>query len=204
MTISQPDVTINILPAQEQISNEEQRVLVVGVAGASFAGTVGALIENFPNNGTEDSLFGENSELALMVKAYKSINQNTRLDVIPLAADAGATADGTITVTGTATAAGTITIKLGNFIEDVVISVASGASASTVAGAIDTALDALSNYSSAEAAAVVTFTYDDAGAEFNDLPLVISSDVAGIDMAVSAFTGGTLALSLQHVFDLRA
>jgi len=201
MTISQPDVTVNILPAQEEISNEDQRVLLVGVFG-TFAGTAGALIENFPNTGTEDATFGENSELALMIKAYKSINQNTRLDLIPLAAGAGANAAGTITVTGSATAAGTITIKLGNFIDDIKVSVASGASAATVAGAIDTALDAIANYSSAEAAAVVTLTYDTPGVEFNELPLVVSSDVTGLTLVTTAFTGGTLTPTLSTVFDV--
>jgi len=203
MTVSQPDVTINILPAQEQISNEEQRVLVVGVF-ETFAGTAGALIENFPNDGTEDATFGQNSELAQMIKAFKSINGNTRLDVIPLAAGAGASPDATITVTGTATATGTLRIKLGNFIDDIVLSVASGASASTVAGQIDTALDAVSNYSSAEVSEVVTLTYDTAGVEFNELPLVITSDVTGITLATTAFTGGTLTPTLTTVFDVLA
>lgn len=201
MTISQPDVTVNILPAQEQISNEPQRVLLTGVFG-TFAGTAGALIENFPNDSSENATFGENSELALMIKAYKSINQNTRLDVIPLAAGAGANAAGTITVTGTATAAGTITIKLGNFIDDIKVSVANAASAATVAAAINTALNAVANYSSAEATAVVTLTYDTPGVEFNELPLVVGSDVTGITLVTSAFTGGTLTPTLTTVFDV--
>ena len=51
MPISLPKTTINIIPAQQEQSNEPQRVLFVGQKVAAGTATAGALTQSIENNG---------------------------------------------------------------------------------------------------------------------------------------------------------
>jgi phage tail sheath gpL-like len=112
--VSNPVVNITKAPASQTISNAPQKVLIIGQQTGTFY-TSGQLIEEIGNANVEIGNIGKGSHLAEMVRAFKNVNEVTRVDAIPLD-DAGGAVDatGTIAFTGTATEAGTITVYIGS------------------------------------------------------------------------------------------
>jgi len=204
--ISQPDVTINIIPAQQKVSNTAQKVLIVGQQLSGTA-TSGDLQEQIGNANEEDALFGAGSMVAGMVRTFKSINEVTRVDAIGLDDDGGAT-DATATVVfagGPATAAGTITVTVGsatNHALEVVVAV--GDTITDVGDALVVAVgaDADIPVSAANVAGTVTLTALNGGTVGNNISLKAEGAAAGVTFTITGFTGGAADPTLTSVFDV--
>jgi phage tail sheath gpL-like len=206
MTISQPDITINIIPAASTISNEPQKVLFIGQSVAAGTATNGDLEANIGNAGEEDTLFGATSMLAQMIRAARTLNGVTQFDAIPLADNgSGVDATGTIAFVGTASATGTLSISVGSGLNYTLsIAVASGDSITTIGDAVDTAVAALTNapFTSSNAAGTVTFTAVNAGTVGNGFALKVVGTVAGIATTVTGFASGATDPVLTSLFDV--
>lgn len=203
--ILQPKVAVSILNASQAVENTAHRVLFVGQKVAAGSATAGALVENILNDNGENTLFGENSMLAAMIRAAKVENKLTRMDALPLD-DSGTAVDatGTIVIAGTATAAGTLTVVVGSEKNhSYSISVASGDTATNVGAAIETAInaDTKAPVTATNVIGTVTLTAVNGGTYGNDIGISVSGSVAGITHSVTAMTGGANDPTLTGIFD---
>jgi len=171
MPISQPEVTFSIIPASQLAGVASQRVLVVGQMGAAGLATDGALIREFPNDGSEDAQFAATSHIAGLVRAFKEENKVSYLDVIPLA-DSG---------TGVAATA-VITLTSGPATDGVVFYVSIGSKKEFRAKVTVTALDTITEIGDAIVAAFASYTKK---------PFTLSNS-AGV-VTITAANKGTLA-----------
>jgi len=206
MGVSQPEVSITILPASGIISNEPQKVLFVGQKTAVGTAIAGALTENIGNLGEEDALFGVTSMLAQMVRQAKTLNQITQFDAIALDDDGGATAaTGTIAFTGTATADGTLVVSIGsgaNYALDVII--ANGDNATAIGDTLVTAITALTDapFTGANVTGTVTVTAENGGTTGNDIGYKVEGTVAGVTVVLTTPVNGATDPSLTNIFDV--
>lgn len=204
--VAQPRTTVNIVPATVAVSNTDHKILFVGQQTASATATTGVLQENILNDNSEDTLFGQSSMLAGMIRAAKKINQYTRMDAIPLDDAAGTAATGTIAIGGgPATEAGTLTVVVGSSKNHTFsIAVADTDTATAVGAAIETAVNADLDCpcTAANVTGTVTFTADNDGTIGNDIGLSLSGTVAGLTTAVTAMSGGATDPTLTGVFDV--
>lgn len=205
MTVSQPDVTVNVIPAALNVGNKPQRVLFVGQMTTGTA-TPGALTSDIQNANDEDTLFGANSLLAMQIRAYKKINKVTQVDAIALDDNgSGVSATGSIVISGTATATGTMDIIVGNSINHKYeITVAVGDTATVVGGKIEAAInaDTKAQVTASNSTGTVTLTVDNAGEEGNNFTVKsILNDATGISQTVTGFSGGAANPSLTGLFD---
>jgi len=114
--ISQPNVTVNIIAANADVSNTPQKVLFVGQMLAAGSATERTLIENIGNSKSDiNALFGAGSMIAEMILQAREINELVQFDAIPLDDNVTAvqkTLD--ISFTGAFTVAGTVQVVLGS------------------------------------------------------------------------------------------
>lgn len=206
--ISQPNVSISLVPAQTEVSNVDQKVLFVGQKTSSGTANPGQLVQNILNDNSWDTLFGERSMLAGMIRSGRLRNQETQFDAISLDDDAGATdATATITFTGTATESGTIDFYLASQKDyAVTVSVVSGDDADDIAAKLQTAAAALTQapFIATVALGVVTLTAVNGGTEANNMGIAYDGEVAGIATAITKFTGGATNPDLTDLFDVIA
>jgi len=202
--MTNPNITLVILPATQIISNEPQKVLLVGQQTSAATATSGALIENILNDSSEDTFFGINSMLASQVRMFKRINQLTQIDAIGLDDDGSAVdATGTITFAGTATENGTLVVNIGSRKNNSLnVDIVSGDTEAVVAAKLVTAITAdLTNPTTAgNTAGVVTLTAVQGGLEGNTIGLEVTGSVAGITTSLTAMTGGLTNPSLTTLF----
>ncbi len=162
------------------------------------AGTVAALVPTLVTSEAQAAeYFGKGSQLHGIARTLFLNNRATRMTFCAVNDAGGSTAAaGTITVTGPSTAAGTIYLYVAG--RRLQVAVASGASASTIATAIDAAINAATDLpvTSTVNAAVVTVTARNKGTAANGLDLRANyySDErlpAGVGLAFVLLTGGT-------------
>lgn len=113
--ISEPGLTINIIPATQEVENTLQKILFVGQKLASGSALPGALVQNILNDSSEDALFGQKSMLASMIRNAKKQNQINQMDAIPLADNPNIAATRTffdLWVSGAATENGSLTFNI--------------------------------------------------------------------------------------------
>lgn len=205
MPISEPSVTFNIIPASQLAGVGDQKTLIVGQMLAGGSATAGDLIQDIGNDGSEDSLFGQRSHLAGMIRAFKRENKVSQIDAISLA-DSGTATKGTSVVTfaGTATASGEINIIVGSGKDhNYEVSISTGQSATvvgdTLAALITADLDA--PFTAVNAAGVVTITAANGGTLCNDWGLKTENTVAGITTTLTGWLNGATDPSLTGVLD---
>ena len=123
--------------ALQGLSPWYQRALILGCKSSSGTGTANELTFLASASKAEE-IGGAGSDLAIMAKAFKSVNPYIELWGVPLTA-AGTTSAATIVATGPATAAGTVHLFVaGRYIP---VAVASGDTATNVGDAIKAAID---------------------------------------------------------------
>lgn len=187
-----PSVTATLVADEPNVIVESKRTLLIGQMLSGTA-TAGVLTPEIGVN-NEDALFGAKSQLASMVRSFRSINEVSIIDVIALDDDGGATAStGTITFTGTITTAGTITVYVGSLDRVVTIDVAVGDTATEIGVALDAALDldTKSLITPSNAAGVVTLTANNGGTVANSIGILVElGDTAGVTVALVAMSGG--------------
>lgn len=208
MPISEPSVTFNIIPASQLAGVSEHRTLIVGQMLSGGTATAGALIQDQPNDSSEDTLFGQRSHIAGLTRAYKRENKISPLDLLPLDDDGGAT-QGTSVVTfgGTATEVGTFTFSIVSEKDHKYeVDIAIGDTASDVGDALVALITADTDapFTSANVAGVVTNTAENGGTLCNSWGIKYSGSVAGITVALTGWTGGATDPSLTGVLDVIA
>lgn len=208
MPISEPSVTFNIIPASQLAGVTAQKTLIVGQMLGAGTATAGDLIQDHPDDGSENTLFGQASHLAGMVRAFKRENKISRLDIIPLD-DAGGATQGTATVvfTGPSTEAGEIYITVGSENDHKYeVSVADGDSATDIGDAFVALITADTNapFSAVNAAGTVTITAENGGTLCNDWHLAYNGTVAGVTVTLTGWAGGATDPTLTGILDVIA
>ncbi len=184
-----PSVSVAITNSTQAVQNTDQRVLILGQKTSAGSATSGTLVENILNDGSEDALFGEDSQIAATIRAYKRVNQVVRVDAISLDDD-GSGVDRVLdfTLLGTATTAGTATLTVGSDVDHkLTVPVAVGDTSEDIADALVAAVtaDTKAPFSAANTLGAVTLTAINAGAVANDLGVeVILSGVGSVTISV--------------------
>lgn len=203
--IAQPNVTVNIQNANQAVQNTAQQVLIVGQKNGGSAVT-GALVQNILNDNSEDTLFGQDSMIAGMIRAYKKENKVTQIDAIGLDDNgAGVAASGTIAFVGTATEDGTLEVIIGSETNHrYSIAVTSGDTATDIGDALDTAVAADGDVpvTSANVTGTVTVTAVNDGTVGNDIALSVSGTVAGVTHSVTGMASGATDPVLTGILDV--
>lgn len=204
--INQPKVSINLLGDTTAVQNSDHRVLIVGQQLAAGTATSGELEEQIGNDSSENTLYGEDSHLAMMIRSYKLNNQVTRVDAIGLDdAGAGVQATGTIVIAGTtAAAAGSYEVTLGSDRNHkYTIAVAATDTPTIVGDAIAAAInaDTKAPATAANVTGTVTMTANHKGEIGNTIGLRITGSVPDLTHSVTAMTGGATNPTLTTLFD---
>jgi len=180
------------------------------LVGQKLSGGIGSLNTPYllPSVDRARQLFGLGSILARMAESYRLNDVSTELWAIAVGDGAGAVAaSGTVTITGPASAAGTLALYIAG--QRVLVGVASGNTATQVAAAIVTAVNAKTTLpaTAANAAGVVTLTARHAGAAGNSIDVRMNyrgtlggeNTPAGLTVAIVAMGSGATNPDLATV-----
>lgn len=208
--IYQPSVSVSLASARLPVANSAQRVLLCGQSLSTGSAVDGAWVQNIGNAGEEVALFGADSMLADMVRAFKQVAPQVRCDAIAVR-DSGSTKRVVgIGITGTSTAAGTLTFRVGRAGREFNLAVASGTAAATVLSAAATLLNADTSlpFDVTVVSTTLTFTAVHAGTVANELGIEVSGTVAGLTVgtptqSVAGATDPTLTSILSAIGDTR-
>jgi len=206
--ILQPEVTLSLANADRAVSNTEQKVLIVGQIVAAGSATSGVLETNIASTGApENALFGEASQAAAMVRAFRAINPLVQVDVLPLDDAGGGTARAlTITIVGTSTEAGTLVVVVGSeTLHRYECAVASGDTPTVIGDTIEAAItaDTKCPFTANNVTGTVTLTAVNKGTVANDLGVETSGTIAGVTgMAVTQTVAGATDPTLTSALDV--
>lgn len=199
-----PEVTASLRAAGVVAGLTPEKLLFVGQMLTGSASS-GALQENILSDKAEDTLFGSASPLATAIRRGRRRNSATQFDAIGVAdAGGGTAATGVFAISGTATEAGELTFYVGSKKHDSFkIAIANSDSATVIGGALATALGADSEVmvTAANVTGTVTLTAKTKGKFGNTLGIRVDGAVAGVTVALTAFTGGATDPTLTGIFD---
>lgn len=193
MALSNPVINMTLKPAFQQQLNEAQKVLLVGqmTSGTATAGTVE---ENIGNANEQDALFGADSMLATMVRAFKRINKINRVDALVLADGASTDATGTIAFSGVkATENGTISVQIGSKFNNIYeLTIAIDDTPTEIGDALVALItaDTTALVDGVNTTGSVALTSVNAGREADFISVRVIGAVAGITYTVAAMSGG--------------
>jgi phage tail sheath gpL-like len=194
MTISNPEVTFAIVGANVAVENSSQIALIVGQMLSTGSATPGIITTDIQNDLSENALFGQGSQVSEMIRAFKSINKKSRVDVLALADPIGGVKTSVATTFGgTATESGSFNIIIGSSLRhNYTVTVQDTDTGETVATNIAAAInDDLNAYFTATAVTgLLTITCRHAGLIGNDISAAFSGVVAGITVAVPTRVAG--------------
>ncbi len=203
--VRNPRITLNIIPRDQRVGTEAHRALIVGQrtsAGSAVAGPVFDL----PRTAAEiNALFGARSHAALLARRFRKANPYTSCDV-RLLEDAGGAVKATaiIAYAGAATEARTVTYRIvsGNdhaYVVDAVV----GDTPATLLGKLLTLVSADPNapFTGTYAANALTLTAANGGKVSNNWPLSVDTEIPGLDLTLTGWTGGATDPTLTTVFD---
>lgn len=204
MSVKFPKTNVPINPDTPIPGVDAKNSTLIGQMTTGTA-TAGVLLKDIDLN-TENALFGENSMVATMVRAFRKFNPYSKLDLLPLADDGGATASaGSVTFTGTnPTETGTLVFSIGNIDRFYSIDLVIADTPTTIAAKLDAAVsaDAKSLVSSAPTLGVVDFEAVNGGTVGDSIGIQVTGAVAGITVAIVAMTGGATDPSMTGLADL--
>jgi phage tail sheath gpL-like len=208
-TILQPRVSLALASAEREVSNAAQKVLL---CGQSNVAATGVLVENVSNNNvTNSALFGANSQIAEMIRAFKEANELVELDVLPIEDNAGATArEVLVTYVGDATSAATMTIVVGSEVNHTITFAVTGSVAvpmtvTQIASAAKAAvnLDTEAPFLADSAAGVLTLTAVNEGIVANDLGVEVSGSYTGqVSQVITEPTPGAVDPDTDGLLDV--
>ena len=180
----------------------EQKILFVGQKLAAGTAVSKALTTDV-QIGEEDTLFGTNSILSMMIKRAREFNVVNRFDAIALDDNvAGVAATGTIALTGTATETADYIVQIGNEDFQYSVTIASGTTAADAGTSIAAAITAGSYpFSATSTTGTITITFDHKGTAGNEIKINLVQGVAGITSVVTNFSGGAGAVDVAGIFD---
>lgn len=200
--------TFTYLRASGSLVSVPLKVALIGAKSSAGTATAGVVYEA-TDAATTDGLFGVGSELALMCrKAYECatlFGRGPRVFAVSVAESAGVANVQTIAVTGTATTDGNAIIRVAGRL--FIVGIRNGDVANTVAAKITTTLQANTQNLPVVVAnpgapsANVTLTHATKGVNGADVKVSIDQTVAGIALACTTTTPGTLATDHQTALD---
>lgn len=199
MNSIRPKLDINVVGDVATTRGNDNAVLLVGLKPTNVGTSVaGELYSKLNSEEEVNNFFGKKSVLSYLYRSFRKINPETRVDILPLAETTGvggAKASATITITGTATSAGSLEIQvLSKYNVSPTIAISSGMTAVQIATAIESTLsDSVADLplTVSRSSGVVTLTSYQNGVELNDAYLGVWGSVAGVTVALTAFSGGT-------------
>lgn len=205
-TVSNPEVTANILGVPVPLENAAQKILVVGQQTSAGTATDGELVTSL-TKAQAKSLGGAGGMMYDVVDDMLDINDGASIDAIFLDDPTGAAAIGNILWDGTVTVAGTLEVGCGHFEKGVAsVGLTVGMTSDNVAAAVTAAFALLGDcVATVETDGTTTdqnnFTYNHDGTEGNNTPLWFKFDGEGITGAITAFTGGSGVPTMTSVLD---
>jgi phage tail sheath gpL-like len=197
-----PYVDLQLTSAAAEPQLADQKILFIGQKLAAGTAVAKALTTDI-QIGEEDTLFGTNSILSMMVKRAREFNVQNRFDAIALSDNgAGTAATGTIALTGTATETADFVFQIGNegFQYSVTIptTTTAAAAATLIASAITAAVYP---FSATDLTGTVTATFDHKGTAGNEIKIKLVSGVAGLTSVITNFASGAGAVDIANIFD---
>ncbi len=205
--IIQPEVTLTLVNADREVSNTAQKVLIVGQKVAGGSATEGDLHSNLASTGApENALFGEASQLAAMIRAFKVVNPIVQVDAIALDDAAGTAGTKIITlVGGPTTEAGTLVVIAGSeTLHRFEVAVADADAITEIGDAIAAAINADTKcpFTASNTAGTVTLTADNKGTIGNHPGVECTGTIAGLTShAVTVGVTGATDPTLTSIFD---
>jgi phage tail sheath gpL-like len=204
--ISEPEVTVSIINANVISQNDAQKLLFVGQKTSAGTATSGELIQNILNDGAEDTLFGEDSMLAAMIRSARKLNKIVQFDAIPLD-DNGASAPsiGDFEITGSPEEAGTITFSIGSLLNNsYTVSVSASDTPVIIAVALVTLIldDPTCPVEAGNTVGTVIMTAVNEGSYGDGLGLAVDINVPGISVGLVGMAGGGADPVVTNVFDV--
>lgn len=185
-----------------------QAIALIGVKSAAGTAVVGTVYE-VQDAASSDALFGVGSELALMcrqaIAAGKLAGSSPKMYAICPATPTGSATAETLTVTAASAKAGNLTVTIAG--RAIVVGVSAGDTASTIATALKTKIDELSDdlpITAAVATNVVTCTHRTAGVNGNDVAYAVVDAPSGVTVALAQSVAGSGSNDLTTTFDVLA
>jgi len=203
--IREPEVNISLVSADTLVGNKPQRILCIGQKVAAGTKASGLLVTDIQNDGSWDTYFGVNSQLAGIIRNIRRYNTKTRIDAIPLDDAAGTPAAGAFNVSGTATEDGTLTFIVGSKADHAFeIAVSDGDAAAAIIAAAIAAINADTRVpcTASDGTTKVDVTADNDGTVGNTIGLKIEGEVAGITTSVTVMASGATDPSFTTLFDV--
>ena len=205
MPISEPSVTFSIIPAAQLAGVQAQKALIIGQMLAAGTATGGDLIQDHPDDGSEDTLFGQRSHIAGMVRSFKRENKISQLDILPLDDGTGTQATGVVTFGGgPASAVGSFVVSIGSEKDHkYTVSVAITDAITDIGDALAALVtaDGDAPFTAANVAGAVTFTAENDGTLANDWGIKVEGSAAAVTVAITGWTGGATDPTLTGVLD---
>lgn len=208
---SNPRVNIQLLPAPLVDAFEDRRCIIFGQTGPGGTAVSEALNLDLhvATDAQIQALFGT-GDLYWRIVAWRNGAQVSdggilpTLDVVAIDPAAGTAAEATVQFTGAASADGTYVVSIVDEREfSVTVAVTNGDANTVVSAALNTAIGLLTDppFSAAVVTDTVTITTDDVGTLGNDYGIKITGEVAGLTVALTAFTGGATDPVLTSILD---
>jgi phage tail sheath gpL-like len=207
VTFKTPGVTGNAFTLAASLATVSGATLTGGSAAPGTA-VAGTLVSDLPPTDAEiNALFGVGSQLAMMVRGWRSVNGYTNIDALPLADNAAATrAAAKVTFGGAATSDGVLRISAVSEAEhEFEVDVATGDTPDLVLAKLASvvAADRYQPFVYADnQEAIATFVAVNGGTHANTWLIKVTGSVPGLTVALTGWTGGATNPSLTGVFDL--
>lgn len=200
-----PNVTLNIIPADQISGVADHRALIVGQMISTGSATAGELQREIGNTNEEDALFDATSHIAGMIRDFKVENKITTLDALPL--EDGPSAQKATAIfgfTGTATADATVYVTL--FSKEKYryeIAIENGDTQTDVGAKVLAAFAVATKkpFTLANSTGTVTATATNGGTLANNWGISFEGTIPGVTVAVTGWTGGTVDPILTGVLD---
>ena len=203
--VREPNVTMTLSSALQQISNTEQRALIIGQKTPAGTAVSGQLYTNLLSVNDVSDLAGAGSIGDSMYRNIRKTNGVSRVDAIFLSDAGGAVkATGVFTITGTPTATGELTFIVGSESDhSYIIPIALADTPTTIGTLLASAInaDTKAPVTGANVAGVVTLTANNGGTLGNLIGIAVDGSSAGVTVALTAFSAGATDPVLTTVFD---
>lgn len=206
-SISQPEVTIQLSPANIVTAFQDRNDIIIGQIGDSGTAVDGQLYTDVQAL-TETQigvLFGNNTDLFYKIKNFIYANgYYTPLSVIGKDNSGSTAATAIIAASGAASEAGTYTISVVDERQwSIDVEIPSLSDADTTAGLINTALSTFSNppFSNAVLTDTVTITAEDKGTIGNFYGIKIEGVIAGLTLTLTGWANGLTDPTLTGILD---
>lgn len=193
-----PRVNFNLVKADTEVGVSAQRMLLIGQMTSSGTATANTLIKDIGNDNSWETLFGEKSVLAGMIRQARKLcsfcQYQVTIDAIALEdAESSVASTGKIEFTGNATGTGEITIVIGSeYNHKYTVGIVKGENPSAVATKLKNLInaDTKAPFSATTNSGEVLLTFANKGTIGNNTTIYFEGNVEGVTVELTAFSGG--------------